>query len=157
MLVIVEDVLNEQQEKEIQGYCQFPVPFNWKDFTLSDAERLSDSAVGSLLLSVSKFFDLSSMVGFEYWVNYNAGAGWHYDTDESNSEGNFPICSIVYYPKVDLISGGHFITEQVSIKPKQNSLLCFSPGIYHCVEKFEGQRVSLAINPWSYKVKSIYV
>lgn len=153
----MENVLSEHQEKEIQGYCQFPVPLNWKDFTLSDAERLSDSAIGSLLLSVSKFFDLSSMIGFEYWVNYNAGAGWHYDTDESNTEGKFPICSIVYYPKVDLISGGHFITEQVSIKPKQNSLLCFSPGIHHCVEKFEGQRVSLAINPWSYKVKSIYV
>jgi hypothetical protein len=157
MLVIVDDVLNEQQVKEMQGYCQFSMPFNWKDFTLDDAKKLSHTAIGNLILNVSKFFDLSNMVGFEYWVNYNVDKGWHYDTDESNDKGNLPICSTVYYPKIDLISGGHFITEHVSIKPKQNSLLCFSPGIHHCVEKFEGQRVSLAINPWSYKVKPVYV
>jgi hypothetical protein len=157
MLVILDDVLNEQQQNEMQGYCQFPVPFNWKDFTLQDVKSVSHTAVGNLIMNVSKFFDLTNMVGFEYWVNYNADKGWHYDTDESSSELNYPICSIVYYPKIDLISGGHFITEHVSIKPKQNSLLCFSSGIYHCVERFEGQRISLAINPWSYKVKPVYV
>lgn len=156
MIVIQDDVLSQEQQQEMQSYCQFSTPFNWKDFTFKDAEQLSDTAVGKLLLEVSKHFDLNEMVGFEYWVNHNVDKGWHYDTDESDSEGRFPICSIVYYPYVNIVSGGNFVTETESIKAKQNRLLCFSPGIYHCVEPFEGQRVSIAINPWKYKVKSVY-
>lgn len=156
MLVIVDDVLNQEQKLEMQSYCQFSTPFNWKDFTLETTHQLSHTAVGKILLTVSNFFDLSEMVGFEYWVNHNTDKGWHYDTDESDNEGRYPICSIVYYPQVNIVSGGNFVTETESVKPKENRLLCFSPGIYHCVESFEGQRISIAINPWKYKVKSIY-
>lgn len=157
MIVIVDDVLNHQQKLEMQSYCQFNSPFNWKDFTIQNAEQLADAAVGKIILTVSKFFDLSEMVGFEYWTNHNVDKDWHYDTDESDREERYPICSIVYYPQVDILSGGNFITETESIKAKENRLLCFSPGIYHKVESFEGQRVSIAINPWNYKVKSKYI
>jgi hypothetical protein len=156
MLVIVDDFLNQEQKLEVQSWCRFTTPLNWKNFTLQNAEQLSHTPVGQILSFVSKFFDLSEMIGFEYWINHNTDKVWHYDTDLSDDEGRYPICSIVYYPQVGTVSGGNFLTETESIKPKENRLLFFSPGIYHCVESFEGQRVSLAINPWKYKVKSLY-
>lgn len=96
-------------------------------------------------------------MGLESWSHYQTKPEWHYDKDEDlyNQTGilAFPICSIVYYPKIDLVSGGEFITEDVTIKPKNNRLIVFSSGVYHSVNDFKGERFSVIINPWENKPK----
>lgn len=109
-----------------------------------------------ILNLVGQTFDLSAMVGCECWSHVNTGAGWHVDKDESTwterRELKHPICSIVYYPHIKNMQGGKFITKTHLALPVPNRLLAFSPGLYHSVEKFMGERMSCAINPWSYKL-----
>ena len=87
----------------------------------------------------------------------------------------FPLCSIVYYPFVGDITGGElFISHDDTVKshsdyknfkdtqqyhmeenptfdtiiPKTNRVVIFSPGKFHMVNKFQGERYSFVINPW---------
>ena len=58
----------------------------------------------------------------------------------------------VYYLSIKDLKGGNLLTENEVIKPVENRLVCFSPGICHSVEPFTGERVSLIMNPWNYKI-----
>ena len=42
----------------------------------------------------------------------------------------------------------------VEIKPKTNRLVLFEPGLKHRVEKFEGTRYSININPWRRRLEA---
>ena len=111
----------------------------------------------NLVKFASKEFDLSNVAGYELWTHYNTKPEWHYDKDEylfhETGLMKFPICSIVYYPFVDSLIGGKFITEDIAITPKTNRGITFSSGVYHNVEPYNGQRFSLLLNAWNYKIK----
>lgn len=105
---------------------------------------------------VAPVFDLSSMQGCECWSHVNTRTSWHVDKDETawntSKELKYPLCSIVYYPHVQDLRGGRFVTKSHVALPKENRLIAFSPGLHHGVEVFKGERMSCAINPWAYKV-----
>lgn len=106
---------------------------------------------------VGESFDLSTMVGCECWSHVNTGTTWHVDKDEKlwteQREIKYPLCSIVYYPHIRNMQGGKFMTKTHLALPITNRLVAFSPGLYHSVEKFMGERMACAINPWSYKLQ----
>jgi hypothetical protein len=97
------------------------------------------------------------MVGCEYWSNLNSKTGWHKDTDETkrfrDNIESYPICSVVYYPHVNNLMGGALLFDSFSVSPLTNRLVVFAPGLLHCVQDFSGDRVSIAINPWNYKLE----
>ena len=88
------------------------------------------------------------------WTHENTiPGGMHYDKDELlyiEGELKFPLCSTVFYANVsDDIKGGKLLFEDgVTIEPKFNRLVIFSPGLRHGVEPFRGKRTSININPW---------
>jgi len=110
-----------------------------------------------LLNECSKYYNLSSCIGYEFWTQNNRRpCSWHYDKDEIHyelvKEYKFPICSIVYYPIVNNLIGGKLHIEHQIITPYENMMVIFPPGSYHYVEKFEGNRCSVLVNPWDYNI-----
>ena len=64
----------------------------------------------------------------------------------------FPLCSVVYYVKVDKLKGGKLHVEDDIVTPKSNRMVIFSPELNHCVEPHMGDRVAFCVNPWSVKL-----
>lgn len=154
MLVVIDNIFSEQIRNRILHISKYQLGDGWArkgDFIECD----------KILNLVGKYFDISKMVGYEIWRNEGVNTpGKHIDMDDRMfNEKNivsYPLCSIVYYASVDSnIQGGEFITNDLSVKPIQNRLICFSPGLEHDVNKFQGHRVSIAINPFSYEVDEV--
>ncbi len=126
----------------------------WHIITKNDLEN-DNSPIALLLEQASKYFDLSDMVGVEYWANYNSQSDWHIDKDEKlykqTGQLKHPICSIVYYANINDIVGGNLITATESISPITNRMVIFSSNVLHRVEPYTGARLSVAVNPWSNK------
>ena len=116
--------------------------------------------VKTILGKANEYFDLSKVKYYEAWTHENTiPGGMHYDKDEplfAEGKLNFPLCSTVFYANVsDDIKGGKLLFEDgVTIQPKFNRLVIFSPGLYHGVEPFRGKRTSININPWKYEIKN---
>ena len=114
--------------------------------------------VKTIMDKANNYFDLSEMKYYEAWTHENTiPGGMHYDKDELlyiEGELKFPLCSTVFYANVsDDIKGGKLLFEDgVTIQPKFNRLVIFSPGLYHGVEPFRGKRTSININPWEHKI-----
>lgn len=156
---VIDHALEEVERRVVLDYFAGfgrSTDFAWADGDL-DLLLGYGSPLSNLLRKVSKHVDLSRMVGCEYWSHLNTKSGWHKDTDEKKLYRDrvevFPICSIVYYPHVQNIKGGKLMFETASIHPITNRLVVFSPGLPHCVEDFTGERVSVAVNPWDYKLE----
>lgn len=151
MLVLIEDFLSDIERASINSYFIDNKTGFWVDGSASN-----DFCLEKILTTAGKFFDLQGCVGVECWAHYNTRPEWHIDKDEVlHKHANVlatPLCSIVYYGIVDNLVGGEFVTSSEVIKPKQNSLLLFTRGIPHSVNAYTGTRLSLAINPWEYKV-----
>ncbi len=131
---------------------------NFKErwYSLEEEHHFQDFCVKMLNVAVS-FFDLSTCKGYEFWSHNNTRPGdWHIDQDEqlSNITGQtrFPLCSMVYYVKVENMKGGNLHIEDDIITPKSNRLVIFSPKLNHFVEPFRGDRISLCVNPWDVKL-----
>jgi hypothetical protein len=158
MLIIKDNVLSEDA-RQFAIQCFENVESGKMHWIDGNTEQLLSfrSILSSILEIAGKHFDLSTMVGCEYWAHYTTRPDWHYDKDErlfdETGEIKTPICSIVYYPKIENLIAGRLLTRTEKIMPKQNRLIMFSPGIEHSVEPFYGNRLSVAINPWSYKLK----
>ena len=111
-----------------------------------------------ILDKANNYFDLSKIKYYEAWTHENTiPGGMHYDKDEplfAEGKLNFPLCSTVFYANVsDDIKGGKLLFEDgVTIQPKFNRLVIFSPGLYHGVEPFRGKRTSININPWKHEI-----
>jgi hypothetical protein len=112
-----------------------------------------------LVTTAALHFDLSSCVGYEWWKHSDGSLpprGWHYDLDEDlwvrYKELRFPLCSIIYYPLIQDIQGGHFITQDVKISPKTNRAIFMNSGEWHTVAPYQNDRYALLINPWGYKL-----
>lgn len=156
MLIVLDDVLDEAHRQAVVGYFARGDEERKMRWESGGAEKLEgdNSPMALLLKQAAKFFDLSRMVGSEYWAHYGTRPDWHVDKDEKLYEmsGNteFPICSIVYYADVDVI-GGNFMTETATVKPITNRMVVFAPGLVHGVEPFTGTRLAVAVNPWAHK------
>jgi len=153
MIIIIDDVLDEAHRQAVVGFfsqSDEARAIKWERGGV-DSLRGNTSPMALLLIRASQFFDLSDMVGSEYWAHYGTRPDWHVDKDEKlfAMSGNIecPICSIVYYADIDVI-GGNFVTETISVQPVTNRMIVFSPGMVHGVEKYTGTRLSVAVNPW---------
>lgn len=154
MLTVLDNVLDENSLRITQEHFE-PIGnrnIRWVSGTL-ELFTNKPSPIAKLLQSVARVFDITKMAGFEQWAHHGTKTGWHADKDEvffTRTGGlRTPICSIVFYAKVDNLTGGSFRTEDICITPKTNRLVVFGPGIYHGVDDFSGVRVAVAINPWA--------
>lgn len=156
--VVIDDALSDDQNKLIlqrftSDVDNRPMPTAWRDYSqVSILHQLVDIA--------RNYFDLSSMIGFEYWSQNQSKPGdWHIDKDEMMFQEtgvvSTPLCTIAYYPIVDIVSGGRFISKDLAITPKTNRLLMFDSTMEHMVEDYTGRRVSVLIAPWDRKVKDL--
>jgi hypothetical protein len=157
MLIIIDDVLDEERRNAVVGYFSESEEARSMKWEPSGVEELktNESPMALLLKEAAKYFDLSSMVGSEYWAHYGTHPGWHVDRDEklalATGDIKHPICSIVYYAKIESLAGGKFLTKTETITPKTNRMIMFSPGMEHSVEYYMGTRLSVAVNPWQTK------
>ena len=109
------------------------------------------------LLDIAKdYFDLSSAIGYETWIRMSTRPrDWHRDHDDrlemTTGELKYPICTTCYYPYVaDDVKDGRLCFENGTIVlPKTNRMVFFGPDVYHNVEKFTGERISILLNPWN--------
>lgn len=153
MLVVLDDVLDEPHRQAVVSYFARGDEERKMRWEPGGTEKLDgdNSPMALLLKRAAKFFDLSHMVGSEYWAHYGTRPDWHVDKDEKlyETSGNtaHPLCSLVYYADVDVV-GGDFMTETARVKPITNRMLVFAPGLLHGVEPFTGTRLSVAVNPW---------
>lgn len=157
MLIIVDDVLDSQSLEVVQNFFSSSHQARQMQWADGDLDYfLKDSRPFSKILNrIANVFDLSSMVGIEHWAHYGTKPAWHIDKDEKlalrTGQISTPICSIVFYAKIDQLKNGKFMTENISVTPKTNRLLAFSPNEAHGVEEYTGTRMSVAINPWAKK------
>ncbi len=102
-------------------------------------------------------FDLGSIAGYEMWRN-DTNPGWHVDKDElmfeARKEYAFPQCSAVYYAQVGRMAGGEFFTDDLRYFPRPNRLVMFSPGLFHGVSAYAGERFAVSLNPWNRRVRT---
>lgn len=153
MLVVLDDVLDDAHREAVVWFfsqSDEARSMKWESGGLLELND-NNSPMALLLKQAAKFFDLSRMVGSEYWAHYGTRPDWHVDKDEKlyETSGNtaHPLCSLVYYADVDVV-GGDFMTETARVKPITNRMLVFAPGLLHGVEPFTGTRLSVAVNPW---------
>lgn len=152
MLVVLDDVLDEPHRQTVVEYfaqSDEARKMQWKEGAITSLEG-NDSPMALLLKKAGKYFDLSSMVGSEYWAHYGTRPDWHIDKDEKlyekTGELKCPICSVVYYADIDVV-GGNFVTTTDTVRPITNRMLVFAPNLLHCVEPYAGTRLSVAVNP----------
>ena len=130
--------------------------FNERWYSLDEEHIFKDFCV-QMVNVASNFYDLTSFIGYEFWSQNNTRPqNWHIDQDEQlvakTNQTRFPLCSMVYYVKVNDLKGGKLHIEDDIITPKTNRLVVFSPQLNHCVVPFVGDRISLCVNPWSVKL-----
>lgn len=154
MLIVLDNVLDDNRRTAVVNYfasSDAARSMKWHPWGLAQAGA-DESPMAILVQQAARFFDLSSMVGCEYWAHYGTRPGWHVDKDEAlkgaTGEVSCPLCSIVYYADIDVV-GGAFRTETTSIQPVTNRMIIFSPGVLHGVEEYTGTRMSVAVNPWA--------
>ncbi len=156
MIVIIDDVLPEDKRIGVKDYFSSSPKVrtnHWHSGTfnnfLTDNSPLSD-----LVKYAARFIDIRNMVGCEYWGHYQSKPNWHIDIDEKlqikTGEISLPLCVIVYYPIIENLVSGNFVTETEIIVPKTNRMLIMSPSIRHMVEDYSGVRMSVAVNIWDY-------
>lgn len=154
-MFILDDVLTDSQVKQIHDGN-----INYGNYFLQPKEEIE--CLIPLLNEAEKHFDLSECIGYEVWKQNNPELGWHKDKDEVlyKEEKTFlyPICTLVYYLRIEKILGGKLLFEDgTSIKPLQNRLVMFGPGIEHAVDEMftvDGHRDSIIINPWACDIRS---
>ena len=155
-MLIADNVLDAQSLWVVQDYFKHAEyrQMRWVDGTLDELLELQ-SPLSMILSVVSRTFGLTGMSGIEQWVHDGTKPDWHIDKDEvlvrRTGALATPICSIVFYAKIDSLTGGKFMTDDMILTPKTNRLVAFGPGIRHGVEDFTGIRVAVAINPWAVK------
>ena len=154
--MVVDNVLNGHDLDLAQQYFgqEESRQMHWVDGSL-DAILDVKSPMSTILAIASKVVDLSGMAGVEQWCHSGTKPNWHTDKDEAlfRRTGGLatPLCSIVFYAHIQWLTGGKFMTENITVEPKTNRLVVFGPGILHGVEDFTGTRVAVAINPWDRK------
>jgi hypothetical protein len=156
MLIVLDDVLDEAHRQAVVGFFSQSDEARSVKWEQGGVDKLhgNNSPMAILLRRAADYFDLSLMVGSEYWANYGTRPDWHIDKDEKlyamSGNTECPICSIVYYADIDAL-GGDFMTETIRVKPVTNRMIVFAAGLKHGVEPYTGTRLSVAVNPWTHK------
>lgn len=147
-LIILDDVFDEPTRAAILSF-DYGDGERWY-------ERGTNPAHEKILDLCAEHFDLGAIAGYEMWRN-DTNPGWHVDKDEllfdERREYFFPQCSAVYYPHVGRMGGGEFFTDDLRYFPKINRLVMFSPGIFHGVAAYSGERVAISFNPWNRRIR----
>jgi len=146
MLVVLDNVLSDNDNQKVLDYIQ------------TDGWVEGSSPLQPLLAIAGQYIDLSSMIGYEYWCNSNQqGLDWHTDKDEklfhTSGQLELPLCSMVYYAKIQDLAGGEFISNSEIIRPVENRLVLFSAGLMHKVDPYTGTRIAVSINPWARRLE----
>lgn len=159
MLHVLDDALTEAERVVVRDYFLgfgASTGANWADGSFKDIVSYG-SPLSKILSITSKYVDLASMVGCEYWSHLGTKTDWHKDTDEviylRDGVEKFPLCSCVYYADINGLSGGDLVFKTMRVAPLTNRLVIFSPSMLHKVENFQGKRLSVAVNPWNYKLE----
>ena len=146
MIHIIDNTFPENELEGVQRWASsLPVDDTWYE--------LHNMMFGKTLLDIaSRYFDLSDAVGCEMHVNYHTPFR-HYDKDEHawrfNKQLIFPLCAIVYYPKIEMVGGQIIFPEaDVGVTPKTNRTILFRGDLLHEGVPFDGYRQSVGINPW---------
>ena len=154
MIIILDNALSPTT------FSEFKIDnFNGKTKWFS----VGEANIYNKLIEIAKeYFNFNNLVGYEVWTHSNTipigdnDDGWHKDRDELSYHVRklfrFPICSIVFYVKVKELKGGELVVEDTVIKPKENRLVIFGPGLIHKVNEFKGERISFNLNPWNRKL-----
>tara|TARA_R100001460_G_scaffold24949_4_gene50112 strand:- start:791 stop:1270 length:480 start_codon:yes stop_codon:yes gene_type:complete len=151
VVIILDDVIGESdfQKDALDILKDGNIEETW--YNLNDQHHF-DNFCTQFINVANQYLDLTSCIGYEFWTQNNTKpVDWHYDKDERLSKDNvfsFPLCSIVYYLVVENLKGGQLLIEDDIITPRTDRMVIFSPGKLHTVQSFEGNRVSLLINPW---------
>lgn len=149
-VIIIDDALTTKQAEDlVKYYDENPEKLNIGDWYTKTINWQFDL----LTLAEQYFPEVKKRVGFESWGHRVTRPDWHVDQDELAEQKGIieqPICSIVYYPLAKIVDGGQFITETEVITPKTNRAIIFASNIPHSVNAWEGDRISLAINPWAF-------
>ena len=163
MVIIIDDVVgNSTFETDCLDILESnkkntnELNFYEKWYSLDENHVFQDFCV-QMINVAGNFFDLTNCVGYEFWSQNNTRPkDWHIDKDEqmkaNTGKTRFPLCSVVYYVKVDKLKGGKLHDEDDIVTPKSNRMVIFSPKLNHCVEPYMGDRVALCVNPWSVKL-----
>ena len=163
MLIIIDDVVgNSTFETDCLDILESnkkntnEINFYEKWYSL-DEDHVFQNFCVQMINVAGNFFDLNSCIGYEFWSQNNTRPkDWHIDKDEqmkaNTGQTRFPLCSVVYYVKVDKLKGGKLHVEDDIVTPKSNRMVIFSPELNHCVEPHMGERVALCVNPWSVKL-----
>lgn len=159
MLIVIDNFLPIDKNKEVVNFFTTHNASESRWFQGELKQYLSGTCfISDCLKTVSKYYDLTNMIGCEMWCHNNTRPDWHYDKDEKlwqeSKEIKSPLCSIVYYGIADNLIGGKFITETITVTPKTNRLIIFSPNTHHTVEEYTGNRLAIALNPWDIKPKA---
>jgi len=144
-VIVIDDALPEIPSTTIEG-------ITWYDL---EEDHLNKTFCLTILHLAGQYADLSNAIGYELWSHTSGKLGWHHDKDEDLSLEkdalSFPLCSTVYYSEASKLRGGELLLgKDLVIVPKPNRLVIFPPGTYHTVKPYEGNRISININPWSH-------
>jgi hypothetical protein len=158
-LIVLDQALSI--ENSYQTYEYFFIQH--KDINVNTNWMSKDQLPGfiePLILEASRYYDLRDCIGFEWWCQSQGSRparGWHYDLDDklwnTKRQIQFPLCSIIYYPLIQDLQGGHFITEDITVTPRTNRAIIMAPGTLHDVEAYVNGRYAVLINPWNYQLQ----
>lgn len=142
MIVVIDnavDVFNKPHNNELKFY---------EIGQIHDCKPMCEK----LLTRSKQFYDLSTMVGYDFWGHTNNKLDWHYDRDENITDYvSCPLFSIVFYSLINDLRGGELIFEDgTTVIPKTNRAVFFDPYIKHKVNPCTGIRHSYNINPFNY-------
>jgi hypothetical protein len=148
MIIVLDDIHFDGFEEIIPN---MPEDDSWFNFD-------QHPCVDEMLKIAGKYFDLSEAIGYEMHKNVTGGdykLEYHIDKDEQlfSTTGilSLPLCSIVYYPKIEDMQGGDLVFDDLMLKPITNRFVMFSSHLPHGVKDHSGSRLSVGINPWKEK------
>ena len=154
MIIIVDNVFNPKELEEYKKFIKSTKIHRW--YHKDQIDKYSTK----LIEIIDKYFNTLKVKGYEFWLHNNTRPteGWHYDKDEVRWERNHrlsvPMFTIVFYLKVDNLTGGKIKLENgIEIQPRENRMIIFEKRIKHRVEEFTGERHSIIINPWDRKLE----
>ena len=144
MIIVLDDIRIAGIDEIVPNMPQVDT---WFDFD-------QHPCIDEMLKIAGKYFDLSKSIGYEMHKNMYS-LGYHVDKDEQlfNTTGvlSLPLCSIVYYPKIEDMQGGDLVFDDLVLLPVTNRFVMFSSHLPHGVKDHSGTRISIGINPWKEK------